>query len=260
MEKVTEVAIKAARQAGSLLKERLGNIKNIDYKGAFNIVTDVDKASERIILDILNAEFPNHGVLAEECGAINPNLQKRWLIDPLDGTTNYTHSYPFFCVSIGFEDNGKMVAGIVYNPIADEIFWAEHGHGAWLNGEKIQVSTTNSLSKSLLATGFPPDTRQAKDNNMDRFMTLTDQSHGVRRDGAAALDLCFVACGRLDGFWETKLSPWDTAAGIIIVTESGGKITDLNGGPFKISDGYILATNGLIHDEVTNVLGQLVAT
>jgi myo-inositol-1(or 4)-monophosphatase len=257
MEKVTETAIKAARAAGALMRERLGKIKNVDYKGAFNIVTDVDKGSERLILEILRAEFPDYSVLAEEGGAMDSSSNKRWYIDPLDGTTNYTHSYPFFCVSIGLEDAGKMVAGVVYNPIADEMFWAERGNGAWLNQSEIRVSSAGSLTTSLLATGFPNDTKKAADDNMARFVTLTDLSHGVRRDGAAALDLCFVACGRLDGFWETKLSPWDTAAGMVLVEEAGGKVTDLNGSPFDLSAGYILATNGLIHDEVISTLGTI---
>lgn len=257
MEKVTETAINAARKAGALMKERLGKIKNIDYKGAFNIVTDVDKASEKIILEILCAEFPDYSVLAEEGGAMSSGSQKRWLIDPLDGTTNYTHSYPFFCVSIGFEDAGEVVAGVVYNPIADELFWAEKGAGAWLNQDRIHVSRSQSLSTSLLATGFPPDTKRAADDNMLRFVTLTDRSHGVRRDGAAALDLCFVACGRLDGFWETKLSPWDTAAGIVLVREAGGRVSNLQGQPFDLSAGYILATNGLIHEEILEILSDM---
>jgi myo-inositol-1(or 4)-monophosphatase len=257
MEKVTETAIRAAREAGSLMRERLGKIRDIDYKGAFNIVTDVDKGAERIILDILNSEFPDYSVLAEEGGATGTGAERRWLIDPLDGTTNYAHSYPFFCVSIGLEDAGKMVSGVVYNPIADELFWAETGKGAWLNQHQLKVSKVSALSESLLATGFPYDTAKAFDNNMARFMTLTNLSHGVRRDGAAALDFCFVAAGRLDGFWEAKLSPWDMAAGSIIVKEAGGEISDFGGAPFDVTTAHVLATNGLIHEQVLTVLKEL---
>ncbi len=257
MEKTTETAIKAAREAGSLMRERLGKIRDIDYKGAFNIVTDVDKGAERIILDILQSEFPGYSVLAEEGGASSSGSEKRWLIDPLDGTTNFAHSYPFFCVSIGLEDAGRIVSGVVYNPIADEMFWAETGKGAWLNQQQLRVSKVSQLSESLLATGFPYDTAKSLDDNMARFVTLTNLSHGVRRDGAAALDFCFVAAGRLDGFWEAKLSPWDMAAGSIIVTEAGGAITDFAGGPFDVSKPAVLATNGLIHEEVIAVLNKL---
>ena len=261
MDRIRETAFKAARQAGNLLKERVGRIKNIDYKGAFNIVTDVDRASERIVLDILKDEFPDFDILAEESGAArNSGSGKRWLVDPLDGTTNFTHAYPFFCVSIGLESDGRMVFGVVYNPIAEELFWAEEGKGAWMNEEPIRVSQIGSLAASLLATGFAPDTRSAEDSNMAQFATLTDLSHGVRRDGSAALDMCFVACGRLDGFWEMKLSPWDTAAGSLIVIEAGGKVTNLTGGGFDMSTGHILTTNGLIHDEVVSHLTRIRGT
>ncbi len=257
MDLIRQTAFKAAREAGALLRERVGKIKNIDYKGAFNIVTDVDRASERIVLDILNAAFPDFDILAEESGAHTGSSGRRWLIDPLDGTTNYTHAYPFFCVSIGFESDGEIMLGVVYNPISDELFWAEKGKGAWLNETPIRVSAIGSLSAGLLATGFAPDTSSAEDSNMAQFSTLTELSHGVRRDGSAALDLCFVACGRLDGFWEMKLSPWDTAAGSLIVSEAGGKVTNLSGGSFDMTTGHILTTNGLIHDEVVSVLTSI---
>jgi len=257
LDRTRETAFKAAREAGGLLRERVGHIKNIDYKGAYNIVTDVDRASERIVLDILKGEFPDFGVLAEESGAQTAGSGKRWLVDPLDGTTNFTHAYPFFCVSIGLESDGKVVLGVVYNPIAEELFWAEEGKGAWLNQEQIRVSHVDSLAASLLATGFAPDTRSAEDSNMAQFATVTELSHGVRRDGSAALDLCFVACGRLEGFWEMKLSPWDTAAGSLIVTEAGGRVTNLAGGAFDMSTGHILTTNGLIHDEIVSILTRI---
>ncbi|MBX9770146.1 MAG: inositol monophosphatase [Candidatus Obscuribacterales bacterium] len=257
MENIKKTAFKAASVAGELLKERLGNIKQVDYKSAFNIVTDVDKASEKLILEIIKEAFPDDSILAEESGMSKIESNRRWLIDPLDGTTNYTHAYPFFSISIGFELDGKVVFATVFNPISNELFWAEKGKGAWLHDTPIKVSTVDKLSASLLATGFPPDTDAYADNNINEFATLTSISHGVRRDGSAALDLSFVACGRLDGFWETKLSPWDIAAGGLLVTEAGGRITNLTGGPLELTSGYILATNNLLHDEVLGSLAKL---
>ncbi len=257
MDKVKNTAFKAAQEAGKLLKERMGNIKQVDYKSAFNIVTDVDKASEKLILQIIKDAFPEDAILAEESGSSVQKSNRRWLIDPLDGTTNYTHAYPFFAVSIGFELDGKVVFATVFNPVSNEMFWAERGKGAFLNDNQIRVSTVDKLEASLLATGFPPDTGTGSDNNINEFATLTSASHGVRRDGSAALDLSFVACGRLDGFWETKLSPWDIAAGGLIVEEAGGKLTNLTGGPLELTSGYILATNNLIHNQVLESLAQL---
>lgn len=254
MEQVRQTAFAAARKAGSILRERLGKIKAVDYKSAFNIVTDVDKQSEDAVISILKSEFPDHQILAEETGAHKASTAKRWLIDPLDGTTNYAHGYPFFCVSIGFEDAGVMQFGVVFNPISEELFWAERGQGAYLNDKRITVSANKTLATSLLVTGFPPDTQTAKISNMAEFARITDMSHGVRRDGSAALDLSFVACGRFDGFWELKLAPWDLAAGTLIVREAGGTVSNLTGGPFDMSTGHVVADNGLIHDELIKAL------
>lgn len=260
MKNAKKIATRAALEAGAILKERLGDVRVIDYKAAYNIVTDVDKASEAKIFSIIKDEFPEDDVLAEESGFTKGQTSKRrWLIDPLDGTTNYAHTYPFFSVSIGLEENGKLVLGVVYNPITDELFSAEPGQGAYLNDERMFVSDAKDLQTSLLATGFPPDTTKAARTNILQFKTLTDQTHGVRRDGSAALDLCYVACGRLDGFWEMKLAPWDIGAGSLIVEEAGGKVTNLAGGPLDISTGHILATNGKIHDELVEVLTRLEA-
>jgi myo-inositol-1(or 4)-monophosphatase len=256
MTKLKETAFKAARQAGSLLMERVGKIKSVDYKSAFNIVTDVDKASESLIISILKSDFPHTDILAEESGAHNTGDKQRWIIDPLDGTTNYTHSYPFFSVAIAFEENGEVILGVVYNPYVNEMFWAVKGQGAFLNNEPIKVSKNDALAKSLLATGFPADTKGSRYNNIKSFSTVTDLCHGVRRDGSAALDLCFVACGRLDGFWELKLSPWDTAGGVLIVREAGGKVSGLEGEDFDIYSGHVFASNGLIHQEVIDVLAK----
>jgi myo-inositol-1(or 4)-monophosphatase len=254
MEKVKQIALQAAKEAGAIQMAHLGNIKNIDYKSAFNIVTNVDKASEAKIIELIKDNFPDDQILAEESGAKTGNTKRRWLIDPLDGTTNYTHSYPFFSVSIGIEENGQMVFAVVFNPFSNELFWAELGKGAFLNDKPIHVSSTNSIEKSLLATGFPPDTKNILGNNMIQFSTLTDLCHGVRRDGSAALDLCFVASGRLDGYWEIKLAPWDIAAGSLIIEEAGGKITNLEGGPLDMNKGHILASNTLIHEQILSAI------
>lgn len=254
MDKIRETALKAAKAAGALHKERRGNIQTLDYKSAFNIVTDVDAASEKEIIRIIKETFPDHEILGEESGVHKTGSTSRWLIDPLDGTTNYAHSYPFFCVSIGYEEKGEMQLGVVYNAIADELFVAEKGKGATLNGQPIKVSSTSSLSACLLATGFPPDSATARYTNLDEFGRLTDLCHGVRRDGSAALDLCFVACGRLDGFWEFKLAPWDLAAGTLIVREAGGQVVSLTGGNFDMSTGHVLASNGLVTQEIVSAL------
>jgi len=258
VDKDKQLALRAALEAGKYIKEHVGHIKQIDYKSAFNIVTDVDKASEKMILEILRSENPDDSYTAEEGGGkTGTKTNRHWYVDPLDGTTNFTHSYPFFCVSIGLEEAGKMVLGVVYNPMTNELFTAVAGQGAYLNDERIHVSRIEELSNSLLATGFPPDTATAKHNNMVPFTTLTTMSHGVRRDGSAALDLCYVASGRLEGFWELKLSPWDIAAGSLIVEEAGGRVSDLSNGPLDMPTGHILATNNLIHHEVVAVMRKI---
>jgi myo-inositol-1(or 4)-monophosphatase len=254
MEQVKQLAERAARKAGALLKERVGHIKTIDYKSAFNLVTDVDRESERLIVSMITETFPDDQILGEEGGARHASGTRRWLIDPLDGTTNFTHGYPCFCVSIGCEDNGELIAGVVFNPMADELFWAMKGKGAYLNDKKISVSQTATVSESLLATGFPADTKNAKISNVQEFVRLTDLSHGVRRDGSAAIDLCQVACGRLEAFWELKLAPWDLGAGVLMVREAGGTVTNAVGGTFEINKGDVISSNGKIHDELVKSL------
>lgn len=260
MADVLEVAREAAQKAGALLRQRLGNIKSLDYKSAFNLVTDVDKASEELVISTIKKAFAEDDFLGEEGGlkesAPSTKNKRKWIIDPLDGTTNYAHSYPFFCVSIGIELNGEIICGVVFNPMADELFQAEKGKGASLNGNKIQVSSQTSLDSSLLATGFPPDTVNNVFNNMESFRHITNICHGVRRDGSAALDLCFVASGRLDGFWERKLSAWDVAAGSLIVSEAGGRVSNLEDGPLDMMSGHILATNQHIHSQVVDALAH----
>ncbi len=249
LELIRATAMKAAYAASAILQDRLGRLTNIDYKGAFNIVTDADKASEAEVIRIIHEQFPDHQILSEEFGAYNSASKKRWLIDPLDGTTNYAHCYPFFSVSIGFEDDGEMIFGLVLNHVSNECFHAERGKGAYIGESKIHPSNITSLAESLLATGFPPDSKNAKFSNIAEFHKLTDLCHGVRRDGSAALDLCFVASGRLDAFWEFKLAPWDLAAGTLIVREAGGKVSSPSGADFDIDSGHVLASNSLIHDE-----------
>jgi myo-inositol-1(or 4)-monophosphatase len=247
-----------AREAGALLKSRVGKIKSVDYKSAYNIVTDVDKASEALLIKTIKASYPEDGFLCEESGEeLSRKSKRRWIIDPLDGTTNYTHSYPFFAVSIGVEEDGIMVLGVVYNPMADEMFVAVRGGGAFLNETRLTVSKEASLDNSLLATGFPPDTVNNMHNNLESFKYLTNKCHGVRRDGSAALDLCFVASGRLDGFWERKLAPWDVAAGSLIVEEAGGKVTNLEGGPLELASGNIIASNAKIHQQIIDGLEKV---
>ena len=195
--------------------------------------------------------------LAEEGNNIDNTESKRlWLIDPIDGTTNYAHAYPFFAVSIGLKVNDTMSVGVVYNPCTNELFTASAGCGAFLNGQKIKVSTIHKIGESLLATGFSPDSKNTKQNNKPQFNHITDISHGVRRDGAASLDLAYVACGRLDAFWEYNLKPWDLAAGSILVTEAGGKITDISGNQLDFARGNVLASNNYIHQEVLNELSK----
>lgn len=254
MNKTKEIAVKAARSAGQLILGKMGNIK-IDQKGTFNnLVTDIDRAAEAVILKILAEEFSGDEILAEESGASEgKGTGRRWLIDPIDGTNNFAHSYPFFCVSIALEEAGKSKMGVVFNPVANELFWAEAGKGAWLNDRQIKVSKINSLQQSLLSTGF-----STNGANMDKFKYLTSITHGVRRDGSAALDLCFIACGRTEGFWELRIASWDVGAGMLIVQEAGGQVSDMSGNPLNLSLGRfnIVASNGLVHQELITALAQ----
>ncbi len=248
------VAEKAARTAGRILKENLNGIRDITYKGDINLVTEMDMRSERTIVELLRASFPDHGIVAEEETTIRNSSGFTWIIDPLDGTTNYEHGYPCFSVSIALEHDGDVISGVVYDPMRDELFSAEKGRGASLNGAAISVSGTDTLIKSLLATGFPYDRKESEKNNLDYFHRLLMASQEVRRDGSAALDLCYVAAGRFDGFWELKLKPWDVAAGNLIVREAGGLVSDLSGNSFDLHAEEILATNGRIHQQMVEVL------
>ncbi len=259
MTKLKDTAMKAARAAGKLILERLGDVGKIEYKGVFNLVTDVDKAAEEIIIGILRKEFPDDAILAEESGASDgTGSGRRWLIDPIDGTTNFAHSYPFFCVSIAFEENGQLILGVVFNPVANEMFWAQKGAGAWLNDKPIKVSKVSRVEESLLSTGFHSSSRASEHSNRESFIKMTDSTHGVRRDGSAALDMCFVACGRTEGFWERQIALWDIGAGAIIVKEAGGRVTDLNGSDFDLKNVRvnILASNNLVHKQILGILAD----
>lgn len=251
-----DFAVRVAREAGRLLCDRLGTRIDITHKGAINIVTDVDLASEQLIRDRIATHYPRHQVLAEEGGLAESGSHYRWIIDPLDGTTNYAHGYPVFCVSIALEHRGEVVLGVVYDPMRDEIFTAERGGGAALNNRPVRVSAIGDLMLSLLSTGFPYDIRTSKLTNLDHWANFAMNAQALRRDGAAALDLCYVACGRYDGFWELNLSAWDVAAGALIVEEAGGRVSDFQGGKFSAYKPEIVASNGLIHDRMIEILNK----
>lgn len=255
-----EIATEAALAAGEVLQGYLGKVEDaISQKGRpGDLVTVADKASEAVILEILQRHLSDHAILAEESGKLgNPNSEYLWVIDPLDGTTNYAHQYPFFAVSIGLLIAGVPEVGVIFDPVHQELFRAARSLGVTKNRRPIQVSQTAQLEDSLLVTGFAYDRRETVDNNYAEFCHLTDLTQGVRRSGSAALDLAHVACGRLDGYWERGISPWDIAAGVIILEEAGGKVTAYDGSPLIIESGRILATNGKIHHVLSQELTQL---
>jgi myo-inositol-1(or 4)-monophosphatase len=243
-----------SRAAGDILNYYAGREKLVEYKGQANLVTIADKKSEELIISGILGRYPQHSILAEESGVTQPGAPIKWIIDPVDGTTNYAHGYPFYCVSIAVEENGEVICGCVYDPIRDEMFSAARGAGAYCNGERLQVSEADRLSKALLITGFPYNFRERIETVIEQFRKFLVASQAVRRGGSAALDLCYVAAGRLDGFWELYLQPWDTAAGRIILEEAGGRVTGFNGQPFNIYEKEILASNGHIHDEMLAIL------
>lgn len=254
MESFRSFAIRVAKKSGRVLRAHLGRVQKVGYKGAVNLVTEMDLLSEKFITNEIRKHYPHHGILAEEKAHHKGDSSYRWVIDPLDGTTNYAHGYPVFAVSIGLEKDGEIILGVVYDPSRDELFAGEKGKGAHLNGRRIRVSSVRRLSRSLLATGFPYDIRDSSVNNFDHFRNFALRVHAVRRAGSAALDLCYVAAGRFDGFWEMKLGPWDMAAGSLIVREAGGKVTDFRGQPIHLEGEQVLASNGKIHREMIEVL------
>lgn len=249
------IATQAAQKGGRVLKQYWGNlhaVKEKEYAG--DLVTEADQQSEAIILELISHHFPDHQILAEESGISKHESDYLWAIDPLDGTTNYAHQYPMAAVSIGLLYKEEPLLGVVYNPFTEELYQAALGLGATLNQRPIQVSTTTELSKSLLATGFAYDRRETADNNYAEFCHFTHLTQGVRRAGAASLDLAYVACGRLDGYWERGLKPWDMAAGVVLVKEAGGQISDYQLNPLKMGSGRILATNGHLQSVMSHEL------
>ncbi|PSN20804.1 inositol monophosphatase [filamentous cyanobacterium CCP5] len=254
-----DIATEAALAGGAVLEHYWGNLQSIQEKGrAGDLVTEADKASELVVLEILKRHLPpNHAILAEESGGDDLTSSFLWAVDPLDGTTNYAHQYPFCAVSIGLLVDGQPQLGVIYNPILKQLFRGAKGLGASLNRQPIQVSSAAQLRDSLLVTGFAYDRRDRLDNNYAEFCHFTHLTQGVRRGGSAAIDLAYVACGRLDGYWERGLSPWDLAAGVILVEEAGGQVSAYDGSPFDISSGRILATNGQIHPAMMSVLEQV---
>ncbi len=251
-----ETAIEIAREAGKALREELDRPLDISYKGEYDLVTQADRRSEAIIVNRLQKYFPEHSVAAEEGSGKDTGSDYRWHVDPLDGTTNFAHGYPCFCVSMALAHKNELLLGVVYNPVYEELFTAARGEGATLNGKKLHCSKIEAMKNSLLCTGFPNHDRHSHPN-IHYYWDFTLKSHGVRRDGSAALDLASVAAGRFDGFWEFGLKPWDTAAGVVLVEEAGGTITDLDGEPYTLGGKSILASNGLIHEEMKRLAAEI---
>lgn len=256
MDKFRKVAIGAAMESGLFIRKAVGKVHKISYKGRINIVTDVDRSSEAMIIKRIQAAFPDHSILSEESKPREKHSLYRWVIDPLDGTTNFAHGFHFFCVSIALERAGSVILGVVYDPMNDELFVAEKGRGAYLNGRRIHVTKTRILRHSMLATGFTYHIKAARNRNIKNFSRFLIKAQAVRRAGSAALDMCYVACGRFDGFWEMDLHPWDTAAADIIVREAGGKVTRFNGSRYSHYDKEVLATNSIIHAQMMKVLSK----
>ena len=258
-EKLLETAKEAAYEAGEIQLSFLGKKKEIDYKSSiYDLVTNADKQSEEKIISIINTYFPEHDILGEETGYHKEKLEKKseylWVIDPLDGTTNFAHNFPHFAVSIGLVKNGKIILGVVYDPCKNELFWAAEGTGAYLNSEAIKTSKIEQLSDSLFATGFPPVKSEILDENFVYFREFMKNVQAIRRPGAASLDICYVACGRLDGFWELNLSPWDTTAGACIIKEAGGKVTNFDSENFDPHIKSIITSNGLLHGKINEII------
>ena len=249
-----QAAVEMALESGRIQKESFSKDFAVHHKGEINLVTDIDIACQEKIISMIGRSFPDDDIIAEEKSNTYDGSKNRWIIDPVDGTTNYAHGYPFFCTSIAYEANGRVIAGVVYNPIMNELFFASAGKGAYLNGDRINVSRVADLKKSLLSTGFPYDIKTNPDNNIDHFVNFLYNAQAIRRDGSAALNLSYVACGRFDGFWELHLNAWDLAAGALILEEAGGRVTDLAGGPFDMYRGECLASNGLIHQAMEGII------
>jgi myo-inositol-1(or 4)-monophosphatase len=253
-EKEIQVARQAAGEAGKILNRLFGQVSQIEKKGKIDLVTEADLQSEKIILDIISRSFPQDSILTEEAGAFDHFSERVWIIDPLDGTTNFTHNFPVFAISIALEVEEELVLGVANSPRTDELFEAVKGMGAFLNRKPIRVSQTKTLDNSLLATGFPYDVQENPQRVMELLHKMIVRAQGIRRPGSAVIDLCYVAAGLFDGFWEERLHPWDTAAGAIIVKEAGGKVTTCEGDPFTPFLKSIVAANPRIHEAMLEAL------
>jgi len=257
LDRILSVATDAARQAGAVLRKSTRTGFSIEHKQIINLVTDADHRAEQRIIDVIQETFPTHSILAEERGLTEQSPSRfKWIVDPLDGTTNFAHGFPAYCVSIGVECDGRVIIGVVYDPTRDELFTAQLGQGAQLNGTPISVSSTDHLDRALLVTGFAYDIRETPNNNLDHFARFALKVQGLRRTGTAALDLCYVAAGRFDGFWEVKLHPWDMAAGVVILREAGGMVTNFKGTPLSIYGQQLVASNRKIHQSMLDVLSE----
>jgi myo-inositol-1(or 4)-monophosphatase len=252
-----DFAVRIAHEAGAVLREGWGNTHQPERKGRIDLVTEYDRRSEALLLGRIRERFPHHAILAEESGASGADAEFRWLVDPLDGTTNFAHNYPFFAVSIGVERAGELVAGVVHDPVRDETFAAAAGLGATLDDQPIRVSDIGTLERALLVTGFHYSIRERPEPTLSLFREFLVRAQGVRRDGSAALNLCYVACGRFDGLWEARLSPWDLAAGVLIAREAGGTVTDFAGGPFRLDGGQVMAANAPLLGEMRSVIASV---
>ncbi len=256
MTSFVDTAAEIAREAGGLVANFFERRIGFELKGEFDLVTEADRSSERLIVERLRSHFPSHSIVAEEGGGVDNPSEYRWYVDPLDGTTNFAHGFPVYNVTLGLERSGEMIAGVVYDPMRNEMFTCEKHAGAWLNNRRIRVSATGKLEESLVATGFPSFKRH-QNVNVHFYYQLAMVSHGVRRAGAAALDLAYVAAGRLEAFWEFGLNPWDMAAGILLVAEAGGRCTDMKGNTAALRGPHLLADNGHIHDQMVGVFGEI---
>lgn len=252
-----DVAVDAALSAGKTLMRKFGRITRVSFKGERDLVTEADLMSEEVLVATIRKAFPGHLIHAEEGGCVRESDTQgefEWFLDPLDGTTNFAHGLPIFAVSLGLTRNGSTVFGVVHNPVSNELFWAQNGQGAFLNGERIRVSGVSDIRRALVSTGFPYDTTDTGDNNLGNFTRVAARAQGVRRLGVASLDLAYVACGRFDAFWEPGLAPWDMAAGVVLVREAGGRVTDYSGGEFRLEGGQVVASNAKVHESLLQIL------
>jgi myo-inositol-1(or 4)-monophosphatase len=252
------VAVEAAREAGKFLKYSVGKVRNVEMKAGDerNLVSEIDRGAEERIINIIRSRYPSHAILAEESGHQRTSAETTWIIDPLDGTTNFLHGVPIFSVTIGVERRGEIIAGVVYDPNLDELFTAEKGAGAFLNGKRLKVSSVGSLIESLIVTGFPYNISENPDKTVERFVRILLSAGGLRRLGSAAIDLAYVAAGRFDGFWEVSLNPWDMAAGVLLVQEAGGMVSDFEGKGPNIYHRQVLASNGRLHPSMLEILNS----